>query len=228
MGGCPGRIDNRASRPIEPLAPGLSAPRPRARPTGNDVTPIRRLHRGPPRARPSRPAATPNSAPAPTGMLGSASIRPIRSSRTWRVVAMSAIVVNRIKLRVPVEEVAPAVEREVLPVLQGLPGFERFSLVQAGSNEVVVIISWSSVEAAGAGRRSWVPGSSTRSSLPMQRARIGSWGRYWSRFGRTRNTEPAAARQRIAPGLRRPRGARGNRPRAVGPRWSHNVLSENA
>jgi len=35
---------------------------------------------------------------------------------------MSAIVVNRTKLRVPVEEVVSAVDREVLPVLRALPG----------------------------------------------------------------------------------------------------------
>jgi hypothetical protein len=71
---------------------------------------------------------------------------------------MSAIVVNRIKLRVPVEEVASAVEREVLPVLRGLPGFERASLVQVGANEMVVVISWSSVETAGAGAAILGPG----------------------------------------------------------------------
>jgi hypothetical protein len=54
---------------------------------------------------------------------------------------MSAIVVNRIKLRVPVEEVVSAVDREVLPVLRALPGFERASLVQVGANEMVVVIS---------------------------------------------------------------------------------------
>ena len=58
---------------------------------------------------------------------------------------MSAIVSNRIKLRIPVEELAPIVEREVLPVLRVQPGFERASLVQIGSHEMVVIISWSSV-----------------------------------------------------------------------------------
>jgi hypothetical protein len=71
---------------------------------------------------------------------------------------MSAIVVNRIKLRVPVEELAPIVEREVVPVLRGQPGFERFSLVQVGPNEMVIVISWSSVEAAGAAAAILGPG----------------------------------------------------------------------
>jgi hypothetical protein len=71
---------------------------------------------------------------------------------------MSAIVVNRIKLRVPVEELAPIVEREVTPVLRGQPGFERYSLVQVGPNEMVIVISWSSVEAAGAAAAILGPG----------------------------------------------------------------------
>jgi hypothetical protein len=56
-------------------------------------------------------------------------------------VLVSAIVVDRIKLRVPVEEVVSAVDREVLPLLRALPGFERASLVQVGANEMVVVIS---------------------------------------------------------------------------------------
>ena len=71
---------------------------------------------------------------------------------------MSAIVVNRIKLRVAVEELAPVVEREVMPVLRGQPGFERASLVQVGSHEMVVVISWSSVAAAAAGAAILGPG----------------------------------------------------------------------
>ncbi len=71
---------------------------------------------------------------------------------------MSAIVVNRIKLRIAVEELAPVVEREVMPVLRGQPGFERASVVQVGSHEMVVVISWGSVEAAGAGAAILGPG----------------------------------------------------------------------
>jgi hypothetical protein len=79
---------------------------------------------------------------------------------------MSAIVVNRIKLRVPVEEVVSAVDREVLPVLRALPGFERASLVQVGANEMVVVISWSSVETAGAGAAILGPGVFNRFIAP--------------------------------------------------------------
>ena len=70
----------------------------------------------------------------------------------------SAIVSNRIKLRIPVEELAPIVEREVIPVLRVQPGFERASLVQIGSHEMVIVISWSSVETAGAGAAILGPG----------------------------------------------------------------------
>ena len=64
---------------------------------------------------------------------------------------MSVMVVNRIKLRVPVEEVAPDVEREFPAALRALPGFERFRLVKTGPAEVVVLISWATADdAAGA------------------------------------------------------------------------------
>ena len=91
-------------------------------------------------------------------MVASPTTRPIQVGPEEESVVMSAIVVNRIKLRVPVEELAPVVEREVMPVLRGQPGFERASLVQVGSHEMVVVISWSSVEAAAAGAAILGPG----------------------------------------------------------------------
>ena len=91
-------------------------------------------------------------------MVASPTTRPIQVGPEKDGVVMSAIVVNRIKLRVAVEELAPVVEREVMPVLRGQPGFERASLVQVGSHEMVVVISWSSVEAAAAGAAILGPG----------------------------------------------------------------------
>jgi hypothetical protein len=64
---------------------------------------------------------------------------------------MSAIVVNRIRLRVPVQELVPVLEREFPALLRSLPGFERFSVVEAGPNEAVVVIHWATVEDAANG-----------------------------------------------------------------------------
>ena len=71
---------------------------------------------------------------------------------------MSAMVINRIKLTVPVAEVAPDVEREFPATLRALPGFERFRLVQVGPDEVVVLVSWASTEDAAAGAAILGPG----------------------------------------------------------------------
>lgn len=61
---------------------------------------------------------------------------------------MSAIVVNRIKLRVPVADLVPVLEREFPPAFRSLRGFQRFSVFEAGPNEAVVVIYWDSVEDA--------------------------------------------------------------------------------
>ena len=71
---------------------------------------------------------------------------------------MSAIVVNRIKLRVPVEELIPVLEREFPPAMRSLPGFERFSVFQAAPDEAVVIIDWATVQDAAAGGAIMGPG----------------------------------------------------------------------
>ena len=64
---------------------------------------------------------------------------------------MSAIVVNRIKLRVLVADLVPVLEREFPPVFRSLRGFQRFSVFEAGPNEAVVVIYWDSVEDAANG-----------------------------------------------------------------------------
>ncbi len=64
---------------------------------------------------------------------------------------MSAVVVNRIRLKVPAEEVLVDVEREIPPFIRTLPGFERFSVAKTGDQEVVVVIYWATVEDAANG-----------------------------------------------------------------------------
>jgi len=72
---------------------------------------------------------------------------------------VQAVVVNRITLSVPVEEVIPDVAREIPPILRGLDGFIGFSLVQTGPQELVVILRWASPEAAAAGAAVIGPGA---------------------------------------------------------------------
>ncbi len=64
---------------------------------------------------------------------------------------MSAFVVNRIRLTVPVEEVIPDVEREVSPVIRALAGFEWFSVAKTGEREVTVVIRWATAADAANG-----------------------------------------------------------------------------
>ena len=71
---------------------------------------------------------------------------------------MSTLVVNRIKLRIPVEDLLPDIEHEFPPALRALSGFERFSLAKVGPTEMVVVLSWISAEAAAAGAAVLGPG----------------------------------------------------------------------
>jgi hypothetical protein len=72
---------------------------------------------------------------------------------------VSAIVVNRIKLTVPAEEVLADVEREVPPIIRALPGFERFSVAKVGHQEVVVVIFWATAADAAHGGSVIGPGA---------------------------------------------------------------------
>ena len=70
---------------------------------------------------------------------------------------MSAVVINQLSLSIPVEELAPTVEREFGPVFRAQPGFERFYLVRTGERDAVVIIVWADPESAAAVRVTSVP-----------------------------------------------------------------------
>jgi hypothetical protein len=72
---------------------------------------------------------------------------------------LSVIVVNKVTLSVPVEEVARDVERETPPILRSLAGFEGATVVKTGATEMVMIIRWSSADAAVAGAAVVGPGA---------------------------------------------------------------------
>ncbi len=68
------------------------------------------------------------------------------------------VVVNRITLSVPVEEVVADIEREMPAIFAGLEGFVGQTLVKTGPQELVVVGRWASPEAAAAGAAVVGPG----------------------------------------------------------------------
>jgi hypothetical protein len=69
------------------------------------------------------------------------------------------VVVNRITLSVPVEEVVADIEREMPAIFAGLEGFVGQTLVKAGPQELVVVGRWASPEAPAAGAAVIGPGA---------------------------------------------------------------------
>jgi hypothetical protein len=69
------------------------------------------------------------------------------------------VVVNRITLTVPVEEVLADIERELPSIFAGLDGFVGQTLVKTGPQEVVVVGRWASPEAAAHGASVVGPGA---------------------------------------------------------------------
>ena len=72
---------------------------------------------------------------------------------------MHIVVVNRITLTVPVEEVVADIERELPAIFAGLEGFVGQTLVKTGPQELVVVGRWASPEAAAAGAAVIGPGA---------------------------------------------------------------------
>lgn len=64
---------------------------------------------------------------------------------------MSVVVLNRLHLSVPVDEVTPRVAAAFPPAFDGLDGFERFELVKVAEDRAVVLIHWRDAAAAQAG-----------------------------------------------------------------------------
>jgi hypothetical protein len=68
------------------------------------------------------------------------------------------VVVNRLTLTVPVEEVVADIDRVMPAIFEGLEGFVGQTLVKTGPQEIVVIGRWASAEAAAAGAAVVGPG----------------------------------------------------------------------
>jgi len=72
---------------------------------------------------------------------------------------MDTVVVNRITLSVPVEEVVTDIERVMPSIFAGLEGFVGQTLVKTGPQELVVIGRWASPEATANGAAVVGPGA---------------------------------------------------------------------
>jgi hypothetical protein len=64
---------------------------------------------------------------------------------------MPAIVINRLELTVPVDEIAGTIEREFRPVFLAQSGFRRFQLVKAEERTAFVVIEGDDAATAAAG-----------------------------------------------------------------------------
>ena len=64
---------------------------------------------------------------------------------------MSVVVVNRLHLSVPVDEIVPRVGEAFPRAFDGIDGFERFELVKVAEDRAVVLIRWRDAVAAQAG-----------------------------------------------------------------------------
>jgi len=70
---------------------------------------------------------------------------------------MAVVVVNRIRLRVPVDEVAPEVAQAFPAAFHSLPGFLRFYFLKVAETEAIALIVWATAEQAQAGADSFGP-----------------------------------------------------------------------
>jgi hypothetical protein len=64
---------------------------------------------------------------------------------------MPAVVVNRLHLSHPVDEIAPSIAERFPPVFDAQPGFHAFYFVKEADDRAVVVIVWDTPEAAAAG-----------------------------------------------------------------------------
>ena len=64
---------------------------------------------------------------------------------------MSVVVVNKMTLSVPAQDLRDAVAAAFPPVFDRCDGFERFIVAQTGKHEVVALMFWDSAEHAAAG-----------------------------------------------------------------------------
>jgi hypothetical protein len=64
---------------------------------------------------------------------------------------MSVVVVNKLTLSVPAQDLRDAVAAAFPPVFDACDGFERFIVAQTAKHEIVALMFWDSAEHAAAG-----------------------------------------------------------------------------
>lgn len=85
------------------------------------------------------------------------SVAPLRPS--GGVPCIETVVVNRVTLTVPAEAIMTDVAREMPAAFSSLEGFQGFTAVQTGPQELVFIIRWATPEAAANGAAVIGPGA---------------------------------------------------------------------
>jgi heme-degrading monooxygenase HmoA len=88
---------------------------------------------------------------------------------------MSVVVVNKLTLSVPAQDLRDAVAAAFPAVFDACEGFERFVVAQTAEHEVVALIFWDSAEHAAAGAAAIGPtvASVVGSSLINQERTVG-------------------------------------------------------
>jgi heme-degrading monooxygenase HmoA len=66
-------------------------------------------------------------------------------------------VVNHLHLSVPVDQIVEGMEREAIPLLKGLPGFQGIHLVKVASDRAIVVLFWDSAANADNGAKTFGP-----------------------------------------------------------------------
>jgi hypothetical protein len=66
-------------------------------------------------------------------------------------------VVNHLHLKIPVDQLRPAVEAEGIPILSKLPGFHDLLFVKAAEDRAIVILLWASAADADNGAKTFGP-----------------------------------------------------------------------
>jgi heme-degrading monooxygenase HmoA len=66
-------------------------------------------------------------------------------------------VVNHLHLSIPVDQIVEGMEREAIPLLKGLPGFQGINLVKVASDRAIVILFWDSAANADNGAKTFGP-----------------------------------------------------------------------
>jgi len=67
------------------------------------------------------------------------------------------VVINHLHLSIPVDELRPGLEQELVPLLQSMPGFQGFYFVKNANDRATVLLFWDSAANAENGAKTFGP-----------------------------------------------------------------------